>query len=104
MEYTCLEILDAGMVACLLLCLLCTASWQMGPARSLGGGGGGGSPSKNVLGSSSNISGMKSSNIPYFRIQNYGYFISIFFGLELALRGSYGIDNTKLWRCIKLDG
>ena len=36
MEYTFLEILNAGVVACLLLCLLFTASWQMDPVKSGG--------------------------------------------------------------------
>ena len=83
MEYTFLDIQNSRVVACLLLCLLLTASWQMDPVRSLGGGGGG-----EVLlvkpcwGCPSNFSGMKLSNIPYFMVQNYGHFISIFLGLE----------------------
>ena len=63
-----------------------------GPARSWGRG----CPSsKNVLGCSSKISGMKSSSISYFRVPNYRYFISLFLGLELALNLKFHLFIVK---------
>ena len=56
----------------------------------------GGFPSgKNVLRCSSNTLGMKSSNISYFRVQNYGQFISIFLRLQLALNLKFHLVNVK---------
>ena len=63
------------------------------------GPGGGGCPfSENVLGRSSKISGMKSGNTLHFRVANYGYFISIFFGSRVSLK-----SKTPSFQCETTD-